>query len=148
MCTERAAHTRPHITAAQVQEKSEMLSRAIVAAAAAMLSVCASTASAQQLGSAFTYQGSLKTSGLPATGLFDMQFKLFSAPTGGVQIGSTFSVADLMVTGGLFNTSLDFGFDAIDGQRRWLEISVKADAQVSYTTLAPRQELSPTPYAL
>ncbi len=125
-----------------------MLYRAIVAAAAAMLSVCASTASAQQIGSAFTYQGQLKTSGQPASGPFDMQFRLFSAATGGNQIGSTVSVANIAVTGGLFNTSLDFGFDAIDGQRRWLEISVKADAQVSYTTLTPRQELSATPYAL
>jgi hypothetical protein len=128
-----------------------MKSRAlVVAAAAALLSLSALPALAQSAaGSAFTYQGQLKTSGAPATGVFDLQFKLFSAATDGMQIGGTVFAPNVNVSGGLFSTSIDFGVAAFeDGEKRWLEISVKADANANYTTLNPRQELTPAPYAV
>jgi len=100
-------------------------------------------------GTAFTYQGRLNDSGMPATAMYDLQFKLFDVVTvgTGTQIGGTLSVPAVQVTGGLFTVSLDFGSNAFDGSRRFLEIALKPVAGMSYTTLAPRQELTPTPYS-
>ena len=38
---------------------------------------------AAPLGTAFTYQGQLKSDGSPANGLHDMRFRLFDAAVGG-----------------------------------------------------------------
>ncbi len=100
------------------------------------------------VGTAFTYQGRLKDSGVPAAGVYDFQFRLYDALSGGSQIGGTSSVADVAVSDGLFTVTLDFGASAFDGQARWLEIDVKRDADGSYTTLSPRQALTAAPYAL
>jgi hypothetical protein len=50
------------------------------------------------------------------------------------------------VSNGLFTTPLDFG-NQFDGTPRWLEISVQKNGG-SFTTLAPRQQILPTPYAI
>src|SRR6266436_2224876 len=82
--------------------------------------------SASGQGTAFPYQGQLKNSGLPATGSFDLQFKLFDASTNGTQIGSTQCADNVAVSGGLFTVSIDFGAQ-FDGNARWLEVGVRAD---------------------
>ncbi|HET9493722.1 MAG TPA: hypothetical protein VFR15_05785, partial [Chloroflexia bacterium] len=61
------------------------------------------------VGTGFTYQGSLKNGGNPANGQFDFQFKLYDALSGGGQVGSTLTVGNQTVTGGLFTVQLDFG---------------------------------------
>jgi len=99
--------------------------------------------------STFTYQGQLSSNGLAATGLFDARFTLFDAATLGGQVGSPISVAPLGVTNGLFAAELTFGSGAFDGSPRWLEIGVRTNGSVNaYTTLAPRQLLTATPYAV
>jgi hypothetical protein len=105
-------------------------------------------------GTAFTYQGRLKSSGAPAGGQFDFQFSLWDAATGGSQQGSTLvfdgvgaDPAPLTVTGGLFTVQLDFG-NQFPGAARYLQIAVRPHAVGSYTTLAPRQPLTPSPYAI
>lgn len=100
-------------------------------------------------GTAFTYQGTLNDNGAPASGSFDFQFALFDALTGGSQVGATLSVT-LTVTGGLFETALDFGAGPFAGQARWLEIAVRPSGGSggNYTTLSPRQPLYPVPYAI
>lgn len=94
---------------------------------------------------AFTYQGRLSQSGAPYTGLADFEFRLYDAPTGGTLLGSQ-SVADVAVADGLFSVTLngadEFGTSAFNGQERWLEIVVNGQ------TLASRQPLTATPYAL
>ncbi|HNQ23969.1 MAG TPA: hypothetical protein PKK06_12835 [Phycisphaerae bacterium] len=106
------------------------------------------------LGNAFTYQGQLKQDGQPVTNTADFVFTLWDAATTppGVQIGQTVSVEDVEVVGGLFTVALDFGPDGEDiftGGSRWLQIAVRAPAGGGgYTTLTPRQELTPAPYAL
>lgn len=102
--------------------------------------------------SAFTYQGRLVEDGLPATGTYDLQFRLFTAPTTppGVQVGSTQVFDNVAVTNGLFTVRLDFG-SQFNGAARWLEVGVHPGAQPSsnpYTLLTPRQELTAAPYAL
>jgi len=93
------------------------------------------------LGSGFTYQGRLRQNGAPASGNANLAFALFTAPTGGSQIGTTLALAGVPVTGGLFTVPLDFGAGALDGSRRWLEVTANGQP------LTPRQELTAAPYA-
>jgi hypothetical protein len=99
---------------------------------------------------AFTYQGKLSDSGSPASGQYDLQFTLFDALGGGAQQGTTQTVANVAVSNGLFTVQLDFGACAscFDGTARFLEIAVKKTTDTTFTTLAPRQPISSTPYAL
>jgi len=104
-----------------------------------------------EMGTAFTYQGRLIDSSTAADGEYDFEFELYDAPFAGGQLGSTIDVNDLDVIDGYFTVELDFGSDVFDGNAVWLEIGVRPgelnDPNV-YTTLSPRQELTPTPYAL
>jgi hypothetical protein len=98
---------------------------------------------------AFSYQGRLTDGGATANGLYDLQFKLFDAASAGNQIGATVTRDDVNVTNGVFSTTLDFGAAAFPGAARWLEISVRPGASTgAYTTLAPRQPVNSTPYAI
>lgn len=107
-----------------------------------------SSAAAQPLGTAFTYQGRLSENGNAPTGPYDFQFRLYDAVTGGNQVGATAVVDDLQVSGGLFMASLDFG-PQFSGQKRWLQLEVRPGAGGgTYTILAPRQEVTATPNAL
>jgi hypothetical protein len=101
------------------------------------------------LGMGFTYQGQLKSSDAPYTGACDLQFGLWDALSGGTQIGSTLTKANVSVLQGYFTVALDFGVGRFQGDARWLEIAVRCPAgSGSYTPLAPRQELTAAPYAL
>jgi len=107
-----------------------------------------SDAPAAPVGSGFTYQGQLKVSGAPANGQFDFVFKLYDDSAAGVQVGTTITREDVLVSNGLFTTKLDFGAGAFGGGARWLDIAVRPGASTgAVTPLAPRQELSPAPYA-
>jgi hypothetical protein len=104
-----------------------------------------STAHAQ--GTAFTYQGRLNNIGSPVNGLYDFQFSLFNAPSGGSQVGSTVTDLGVGVTNGLFTVTLDFGAN-FPGPNRWLAISVRTNGITGFTALSPLQDLTPTPYAI
>jgi hypothetical protein len=103
------------------------------------------SAPAQEAGTAFTYQGRLSGTLGPVTGTCDFEFRLFSVATGGSQLGQ--SNQTLAVATGLFATSLDFGA-AFPGPKRWLEAAVRCPAGAGAFTVLPRQELTPTPYAI
>ena len=99
---------------------------------------------------AFAYQGVLKSGGAAVNGNVDLQFKLFDAASAGNQIGSTLAVNAVVVAGGVFTSSLDFGALAFNGEERWLEIAVASPAGGGigpFTTLTPRQKLASAPYA-
>jgi hypothetical protein len=99
------------------------------------------------VGTAFTYQGRLTDEGSPADGEYDFEFKLFDDTS--TQVGSTITVEDKTVTDGLFTVELDFGEWAFAGEARYLEIGVRpGDSGEVFTTLMPRQALTPAPYAL
>jgi hypothetical protein len=102
------------------------------------------------VGTTFTYQGRLTDGGSPATGDYDFEFKLYDAAEDGTQVGSTIPIDDYTIAGeGLFTVQLDFGEGAFEGSGRWLEIGVRPGSETgAYTTLLPRQELTPSPYAL
>ncbi len=103
---------------------------------------------ADPVGPAFTYQGQLTDAGVLADGPYDFQFALFTTPGGGDAV-DTVSVDDLAVSAGFVTTSLDFTDAPYDGQALWVEVRVRAGGSGgAYTTLAPRQALNATPYAL
>jgi hypothetical protein len=101
------------------------------------------------VGTAFTYQGQLKDADGPVSGNCDFHFGLWDALTSGAQVGTTLEKTNVTVSEGLFTVQLDFGSSAFAGSARWLEIAVRCPAgSGSYTTLAPRQPLTPAPNAL
>jgi hypothetical protein len=98
-------------------------------------------------GTAFTYQGRLTDGGAAANGAYDFQFILYNAAVGGAQTGPIVTQNDVPVSGGLFNTTLDFGA-VFNGTALYLEIAVRPGSSGgSYTPLSPRQALTPAPYA-
>jgi hypothetical protein len=102
---------------------------------------------AAPVGSAFTYQGYLEDGGEPADGSYDFRFLLFDTSGGGSQVGPLVSADDVAVVDGIFTVQLDFG-DVFDGTAYWLEIEVRDGTSTgAYTTLTPRQPLTPVPYA-
>jgi len=98
------------------------------------------------MGTAFTYQGQLKSGGAGVTGPCEMAFRLYDAVTAGNPIGSPITQT-VTVNAGLFTTQLDFGASAFNGQGRWLETAVKCGSDAVFTALS-RQALTPAPYAL
>jgi len=105
--------------------------------------------SATGVGTRFTLQAYMDDGGVPANGSYDFEFALFDAAAAGSQVGSTQLVNDLAVSGGYFDVTLDFGTGAFGGGARWLETRVRPGASAGpYTTLLPRRELTPAPYAL
>ena len=101
-----------------------------------------------EMGTSFTYQGSLNDAGNPADGLYDFEFELYDAPSDGNQLGNTIDINDLDIIDGQFIVELDFGSDVFAGDARWLETTVAQSDGSDPATLTPRVELTPTPYAL
>jgi len=100
------------------------------------------------VGTAFTYQGSLKDGANPANGQYDLQSALFDAAGGGNQVGSPVTISNQQVAQGLFTVQLDFGVSAFQGSSRCLQIAVRQAGGGSFTTLSPRQALTAEPYAM
>ncbi len=123
----------------------------IVILALGLLIWAAQVSEAEPMGNAFTYQGHLYDAKKPANGLYDFQFTLYDDPCDGNQVGSDVNKPDEEVIDGYFTVELDFGSNVFDGNALWLEIGVRLgdlnDPNV-YTTLSPRLELTPTPYAI
>ena len=103
---------------------------------------------AQSVTPAFTYQGELRSGGSVANGSFDMEFRLYPVDAGGAQVGPTVTRNAVVVAQGLFAVPLDFGAAQFAGDRQFLEVRIKPAGAGSYETLAPRTEVTATPYAL
>lgn len=101
-------------------------------------------------GTAFTYQGQLNSDSLPVDSSADFEFSLFTAATGGTQVGSTVTRSGVSVSSGLFTTPVDFGVNPYtSNQALFLEIAVRNPAgSGSFVTLGSRQALTPTPFSL
>ena len=91
----------------------------------------------------------------PATGTYELEFKLFDAASGGIQqpqpapltVQLTGAQA-VAVNNGVFTVQLDFGANAFPGAARYLELGVRHVGEAAFTTLSPRQQIAATPYAL
>ncbi len=110
---------------------------------------------AEPVGTGFTYQGQLKRDGTPVSGLCDFKFSLWTAQSDGLLLGIDQKPGE-RVTNGLFTVTLnedappEFGADAFTGERRYLQVEVCCDATCADLDFAelPRQELTPSPYAM
>jgi Chaperone of endosialidase len=109
--------------------------------------ICGLSVLAEAQTTAFNYQGSLQSSGSPATGSYDFEFLLFDSLSDGSQVGSTITQSGVSVAGGIFSVTLDFGSN-FPGATRFLEIHVRTAGGGAFTPLTPRQPLSSTPYAV
>jgi trimeric autotransporter adhesin len=120
--------------------------RSIIAAMALVASL--DQASADPIGTMFTYQGQLIDTNVPgpATGLYDFRFSLFGDPNGVLNLGQL-PPATIGVTNGLFIAPLNFGV-VFTGDRRWLQIEVRLTGTLDWNLLSPLQEITPTPYAM
>ncbi len=122
---------------------------ALLAMSLAAVSVFSPVALAQPapLSTSFTYQGELASAGTPASGSYDIRFRLYDAASGGTQIGSTLCSDNLAVANGRFAASLDFGA-VFAGQKRFLELEVRQDTGLDcsdatgFATLTSRQKIT------
>ena len=112
-----------------------------------LLGLVAGAGLAWAQGTAFSYQGQLTDGAAVANGTYDLRFTLWNAATGGAPQGTTLTQSGVGVTNGLFTATLDFGAQ-FTGANRWLEIAVRTNGAADFTTLAERQPVLPTPYAI
>ncbi len=109
----------------------------------------ATAGAAAAQGTAFTYQGRLNDSTGPTTGTYDFQFAIYDSSNAiGAPISGPLTNSAVAVSGGQFATPLDFGDNVFTGAPRWLEIGVRTNGAGAFATLAPRQALTPVPYAI
>jgi hypothetical protein len=95
------------------------------------------------------YQGQLSDNNQPATGTYDLQFRVADAVTNGNDIGNTITNSNVSVNNGVFTTTLAFDAGVFDGSARWLEIGVRTNGStVAYTILQPLQPITTVPYAM
>src|ERR1700733_8370455 len=104
--------------------------------------------SAHAQGTAFTYQGQLQNNGSPASGNYALTFALFNTNASGVASAGPVTNNAVNVTNGLFTTMIDFGTGVFTGTNYWLQFGVATNGVSSFTPLRPRQQLTPTPYAI
>jgi formylglycine-generating enzyme len=123
--------------------------RAAFRPAALLIALAGTQLMAAPLGSAFSYQGHLSDGAGPANGQYDLRFELFMSEAGGISPAPAVTNSALLVSNGLFTTTLDFGRNAFAGNSSWLEIGVRHGGSIeSFVTLSPRQSLTPSPYAI
>lgn len=101
---------------------------------------------------AFTYQGRLNDQGGAASGRYDFRAAIYNRAAtgdpGDAQMAATLTVTNVPVSNGLFVLNLDFGATPFDGEARWLHLLVRTNGALNFTSLTPRQPITPTPYAI
>ena len=128
---------------------SVLLSALIASVPPLLLALLLNVPLARGQGTTFTYQGRLTDNGSPANGLYDLQVGLHDVASGGSAIAGPLILSAVPASNGLFTVALDFGSGVFNGSPRWLQIGVRTNGSVgAYTTLLPRQPITPTPYAI
>ena len=120
----------------------------VFSASVLALTFLAKTQNSAAQGTAFTYQGQLQNNGSPAGGIYNFTFTLFTTNTGGTAVAGPVTNSAVAVSNGLFTVVMDFGAAVWNGASNWLQIGVQTNGAGSFTTLTPRQELTPVPYAI
>lgn len=121
----------------------------IRASVCALLAASAGLATAQPLTETFTYQGRLSDNAELADGFYDFQFRLFEDAAATTMIGNVITRSNVEVVDGLFTVTVNFGGSGLlfDGDRRWLQVSVRPAGVGTYTALSPAQEITAAPHA-
>ena len=99
-------------------------------------------------GTAFTYQGRLNSAGTPAAGSYDLQFMLFATNITGTALAGPVTNTAVPVTNGIFTTVVNFVPGVFTGASNWLQIAVSSNGLNAFSTLSPRQQLTPVPYSV
>jgi len=110
-----------------------------------------SSALAQEMSTAFTYQGKFSDAGLPAQGDYDFIFALYYTPD--APTAKHFNRRESVpVEGGYFTVELNYGYYLFGtGDDFWLGVRVRPgelEDPNEFTELLPRQKLTATPYAI
>ena len=125
------------------------LAFALGALAASLVAAAAFRGAGQPLDSTFTYQGQLRNAGQLVNGNVDVRFTLWDSDVGGTQVGNANSFTNYPLTDGRFALGLNFGTGAFNGDQRWVQVEFRSPAGAGqYLTLAPRDKILATPYAL
>jgi hypothetical protein len=105
---------------------------------------------AAPLTTAVTFQGQLRSDGVPINAPADLHFTLWDAAAGGNSDADVQIKTEVPVVNGLFTVELDFGHGAFEGSMRWIEIGVRYPAARggAFTRLTPRQTIVAVPYAV
>ena len=102
-----------------------------------------------QIGTVFTYQGAIRSEGVPYVGTCDIRLSLWTDPVAGSQIGLPSQFSTQTDDEGRFTVSPDFGF--VLSSPTWLKIEVRTPHDptefLPFTTLDPRQPIQPAPMA-
>ncbi len=106
------------------------------------------TSTAVSIPNTFSFQGQIRQNAALYDGTCDLRFTLYDDGNAGSDVGGgPHTFTNQQVTNGLFNVNLPFG-DAFSGGDRWLKTEVRCPSGGgTFTTLAPRQHISATPYA-
>ena len=98
---------------------------------------------------AFTYQGKLSDNGTPATGTYEMRFRLFNQSENGFEFGTPKIIPNIAVTNGVFTVTIDVGDWTFDQNDRFMEIAVRPQGNPNpFTVLAPLQQITLAPKAI
>jgi microcystin-dependent protein len=114
----------------------------------ALAAINAQFSTAQAQTTAFTYQGQLASGAGNANGSYDLTFAVWDANVAGNFIAGPVTNSAVAVSNGLFTVQLDFGPGVFTGTNYWVEMGVRTNGGGGFSTLVPRQPLTPTPYAL
>lgn len=125
-----------------------MKSKYLLPLAAALCNLFAAVNPLRAQATAFTYQGSLADGTNAASGNYDLAFSVWDASAGPAPVASPVTNAATAVSNGRFTVTLDCGSGVFTGAHRWLEISLRTNGGGVFTTLSPRQPVTPTPYAI
>ncbi len=94
-----------------------------------------------------TYQGRLTDASMPATGSYDMIFRIYSAATGG-DLLATAPTVTVSALDGLIVATPDFPVGTFTGATVYLDISLRHSGATLYTRLAQRQAITPAPLSM
>ena len=99
---------------------------------------------------AFTYQGELKSGGAAYTGNADVRVQIFRHPTSNEALDQARIIQGVAVDAGRFTVSIPAEprqFVDFEGDL-YLDIAVRTNPAAPFTTLTPRQRLSPAVHAM
>lgn len=105
---------------------------------------------AAPLGTAFTYQGRLMDTNIPANGLYDLQFKIYdhADPCSGVEVAPPVLLEDVEILDGYFTVDVDFGEGVFMGDARWLGVGARPwDSEEPLEDFGDPQPMGPAPHA-
>lgn len=94
-----------------------------------------------------TYQGRLTDTSMPATGSYDMIFRIYDAPTGGTLL-ATAPMVTVSTLDGLILATPDFPVGTFTGATVYLDVSVRHTGATLYSRLTPRQQVTPAPLSM